>query len=297
MTANNRLTSSLVPLFESTINTKTTHLILKSSSDIGVRRNFGRAGTRYSPEAIINVIKKFNNHMSENTKIGCVEVADPQLESANFVAGQSASNSNIEKLLASFSGKKVVHIGGGHDHISPLLSALDSQNFEKIIVINIDAHCDTRDEERPNSGTPFRDFSKRAKTNWKLYQYGIHEFANSKTTLAPLPSGDMEIVPVQIFRDKNLPLNFITDQINEKCALVFSLDVDGMSSAIFEGVSAVNHHGLELEHVQTLMQKFFLLAPNAHQFFGIYEYNPVYDNLSQKGSRALACLINEFWKI
>ena len=42
-------------------------LILKSESDVGVRRNLGRNGTRYAPRAIENTFKKLNHHLPIKT--------------------------------------------------------------------------------------------------------------------------------------------------------------------------------------------------------------------------------------
>lgn len=296
MKKNDRYAQSLGPVFHSGVSAENTHLVLTSSSDIGVIRNFGRNGARYAPSAILNVTKKLGNHLPTSTSIGVVEVADYSLEKENFDAGQHHSQQTILQSLKQYQGKSVVHIGGGHDHISPLLQAIDQMGFEQVIVINVDAHCDTRVDDVAHSGTPFRDFAKIATTPWHLYQYGIHEFANNKATMSPLPQNNMTIQFLDQIFDTNVNTNFITQKITDKTALVFSLDVDALEASIFEGVSAVNHMGLSLGHVSQLMKCFFNLYPKAHHFFGIYEYNPVYDNLSQKGARGLSYLIHNFWR-
>ena len=57
-----------------------------------------------------------------------------------------------------------------------------------------------------------------------------------------------------------------------------------------EAVSAVNHQGLSLTTVKIIFNTIKALQPT-QQYLGIYEYNPIYDNLSQKGARALTDLI------
>ena len=53
-----------------------------------------------------------------------------------------------------------------------------------ILIINFDAHCDTRVDDRSHSGTPFRDFDGVAKKPFHLIQIGIHEYANNDMTLS-----------------------------------------------------------------------------------------------------------------
>ena len=296
MKKNDRISQSLSPLFSDELKSQTDFLIFTSSSDAGVIRNLGRNGARYAPAAILNILKKMNNHFPAAAKICAQEVANQKLENENFALGQRYSSEKIYEALKKITPDKILFIGGGHDHISPALSAIDLLGLEKIIVINVDAHCDTRIDDSPHSGTPFRDFAAKAKTPWHLYQYGIHSFANSKDTMSDLPAKNMTIKFLdQALGSSFIDIDYIKESITDKTALFFSLDADALESATFESVSAVNHMGLPLDHVSKLMDKFFALNPNSKKILGIYEYNPVYDNLSQKGARALAYLIQKFW--
>lgn len=268
-------------------------LFLKSSSDIGTIRNMGRRGSCYAPEAILSVVKKFALHMNETWSD--IELADPDLEAADFTEAQKTYG---EKLTVAFSSyrkaKKFIHLGGGHDHIYPLLRALNEKN-KKIIVINIDAHLDTRVDSFHNSGTPFRQFAQMFDGEFKLIQLGIHDFANSKSTMSDLGKA-REVVAT--YEDlKHLTHNFTHNwkqfermiPYDADATYVLSLDADALESSIMEGVSAVNHRGLPYAFVEELLVYCTDVLRIKH--FGIYEYNPLYDNLSQKGARALASLI------
>jgi formiminoglutamase len=57
-----------------------------------------------------------------------------------------------------------------------------------------------------------------------------------------------------------------------------------------EGVSAVNHQGLNSNQVLEILLT-ILNSKKGKKYFGFYEYNPIYDNLSQKGARFIASLI------
>jgi formiminoglutamase len=71
---------------------------------------------------------------------------------------------------------------------------------------------------------------------------------------------------------------------------ILSLDADALNAAYMEGVSAVNPRGLSLEVVSDIFDFYFKLDTEK-KYCGIYEYNPLYDNLSAKGARILASLI------
>jgi formiminoglutamase len=290
-----RYLESMSPLIDEKLHKENRILWLSSPSDIGVRRNQGRNGTRFAPRSIMNVFKKLNNHTPvKDHYIGHVNVSDQTLESENFHDAQVISSNNIHQQLKNFQGNQIIHIGGGHDHAYPMLCALEKSGIEEVIILNVDAHCDTRVDAIRHSGTPFRDFTNESKIKVRLYQYGIHRYANSPSTMSDLKNSQMHIV----YRHQSQGhLNFLDADINwnnPKLAVYFSLDTDALDGSLFEGVSAVNGNGLELSHVKQLMLDFFHKSKKAKKVLGIYEYNPVYDNLSQKGARAIASLIYDF---
>ncbi len=270
-------------------------LIATAPSDLGVCRNGGRRGASFGPEAILSVLKKMAGHPPLRD-ISILPVSFPQLEEKDFAEAQQKSVDSLISGLKSFNGKIIVHIGGGHDHAYPMLKALESYG-KKILAINIDAHMDTRDDSHPHSGTPFRQFAAESAVEFKLIELGIHNYANTESTMVKLPKGEMQLITTKQFRsesnnfsktkqwlEKNIPIS--SDEI-----VYLSLDCDAIDAGIMEGVSAVNHDGLSLN---TIKEIFSYVRNNTDLFVsGLYEYNPVYDNLGQRGARALASLIYE----
>ena len=83
--------------------------------------------------------------------------------------------------FASFKGKKIFHLGGGHDHIYPLLMSLEkTQNYKHLKVLNLDAHLDTRTDEFAHSGTPFRQFAEATKVIVEVQTISPFETSNAK---------------------------------------------------------------------------------------------------------------------
>lgn len=255
--------------------------ILTASSDLGVLMNGGRRGSNFGPKAILSNIFKLASHQTKN-KFTINEIS---LETFD----QETETLNILPFIKS--NQKILQIGGGHDHIYPFLKAINSL-YKKITVINIDAHLDTRMDKTNHSGTPFRQFAESVDGEFHLIQFGIHDFANPDSNYTKLKNGKMDVITFSEIKNKTKNFTeaaFPLLNINHDHVIILSLDCDAIESGTMESVSAVNHHGLPLFMIEEIFSK-VIAQPNA-KFFGIYEYNPVYDNLSEKGARAIAQLI------
>ena len=247
----------------------------------------------YAPEAILSIVKKLAAH--NLSRWADLELSDQSLEKVNFKESQTELALKIKhSLLSSVRAQKFIYLGGGHDYIYPIVMALNHFT-KKCVVINLDAHLDTRTDEFPNSGTPFRQLAQDFLGDLEIIQLGIHDFANSLSTMSNLKKA-REIVAT--YEDVRVGTKDFTETdkflarvipFQEETTYVFSLDADAIEAGVMEGVSAVNHRGLPYDFIEDVL--LYAIDELKCQHFGIFEYNPVYDNLSQKGARALAALI------
>lgn len=287
-----RFNESLAPLFEIE-NAPKSCLFLKSSADIGVIRNGGRNGARFAPQSFLSTFKKFA--MTEELKsysFKAFETASEEEERQDFHSAQLKEADRISELLKKYPRSKICHIGGGHDHIFPLLTAL-GKSCKKIVVINIDAHADTRTDENFHSGTPFRQFARDFKGEFTIYQIGLHPFANSISTVSPLEKGKSVSLFKNDLSDENLNtlFNTIEKNLDQDTCVVFSLDADALSGYEVPGVSAVNPQGLTSKELINLWKRYRSLALNHEPIMGIYELNPVYDSLASVSMRTLGSFV------
>lgn len=299
MKNNKRYLESLAPHFTTETQDDFKTIIMIAPHDEGVIKNGGRNGARYAPEALLNCLKKMNNHI-DHALPALIQDVFPGKET-DLESNQISSSELIDKAITLGLSNNLIHIGGGHDHAYPFLRALElNTKIKNILVINLDAHCDTRIDDNHHSGTPFRNFTDETKKNIHLVQYGLHNFANGKSTLAPLKNGSEKHFFIKEARENSegfnsLDKNLFSDlpfELGEETFIYLSLDCDAIESATMEAVSAVNHEGLPLSYIQLIIGKVKTLpGPKA---FGLYEYNPIYDNLSQKGARALCSLIYNY---
>ena len=262
-------------------------LFLTSSTDVGVIRNNGRNGARYAPRSFLFHFKKMTqDHDLKNWRFTELEVSSQEKETENFIEAQKLETLKIidsSPLKHQF----ICHVGGGHDHIYPLVSALKN-DFSKVIIINIDAHADTRTDEEFHSGTPFRQLDSEI-NNFRVYQIGLHPYANSFSTLKPLKQ-EMEILWKRDCHDANIQSFFkkINSEVTPDTLVIFSLDADALSGHQVPGVSAVNVDGLELDQLKNIMNQYLNLSYSHPPILGIYELNPVYDHLSGISMSAVA---------
>ncbi len=297
----NRSKESLAPLFEELKDDNSPlNLVLLAPTDIGVRRNLGRNGARFAPKALTNQLKKLNNHeITHSFRIS--NVTDQESELMDFNLAQVNEAKNIHRELVNNKINKLIHIGGGHDHVYPFLMGLEkSANYSNIVIINVDAHCDTRIDTLSHSGTPFRDYSNNSKIDFHLIQLGIQDFANSDSTLSKLNQGTVEYLYQNRLREmthnftkqidlfKNVPF-----EISNKSLILLSLDCDGLDGSTMQAVSAVNPNGIPPYYLLELinyLKKYNNLA------FGIYEFNPVYEASGLLSTKVITSLIYEYLK-
>lgn len=291
-----RFQESLGQLFSSESQALTENIVfLTSSTDLGVIRNGGRNGARYAPKSFLATFKKLTqSEFLPPIQFTQIEVSNEEEEQIDFESAQRAETQKIISSLKESPKARIYHIGGGHDHIYPLLSAF-AKNWKKIIVLNIDAHADTRTDENKNSGTPFRQFSEEFDGEFILYQIGLHSYANGRSTLSSLKNGQMHILWRKDISQEKLSKLFsqIKQEVTPETLVVFSLDADALSGTMVPGVSAVNHDGLSLDELRGLWREYDKLNFSHRTVMGIYELNPLYDSLSSLSMRTMAGFVFE----
>jgi formiminoglutamase len=249
-------------------------IILTSPSDLGVIKNGGRSGTCFAPKAIINQMKNFH-FLPQHKNASWSEIID----------WQSSGSLQFKN--------PIIHLGGGHDTLYDLFSLiLREQHDQSWLLINIDAHTDTRTDKMAHSGNPILRLAQEFSSQLKIWQLGIHELANSAETLKSVNPKQQYIS--YYAQCKNIELEFeriIQNGFILPSTKVFlSIDFDAFSTEYAQGVSAPNGRGLPWEFAYQFVR---LLESKNHHLHacGIYEYNPLYDGLGAQGARAIAQLL------
>lgn len=267
-------------------------LLACAPCDRGVQLNGGRLGARWAPKALLAALQKLAIPPQMDDLVMRVETSPAAVtEAATLEEAQCAEASWLANLRQS---TPLLHLGGGHDHVLPLLQALGDV---PVCVLNVDAHLDTRVDDWAHSGNPFRRFATHKGASFQLLQIGVHPFANTRSTMTPLPNdARMDIVSRDQCEDLawlQAQLQSLEARLESNAVVVFSLDCDALSGADVRAVSAPNHRGLSIEYVRRLVSAYRDLCHRRGQppVFGIYEFNPLFDDCSAAGARVIAGLM------
>ena len=277
---------------KSALKSESENIIFQTPCDLGVMRNGGKRGAKHGPQALMAPFQGLTLPNKSDFTFESQVFSSPSQNPDDFEKVQEKECQFFEKQIK---GKALLHLGGGHDHVYPFAKAL-ADKYQSLIVINIDAHLDTRPDDQNHSGTPFRQLYKDLKGKLHLLQVGIHSFANGTGNYEDM--GAMEVLKSFSIDEihKWLTSMKLAENIDET-PLLLSVDCDGLDASFMPAVSAPNHRGLsqeEFEAVFNLCWEYWheSKAPRA---LGLYEFNPIFDNLSQQSARYLASYMHDFF--
>ncbi len=197
---------------------------------------------------------------------------------------------------------KGIHLGSGHDHVFHLLNFALKNRIKNFLILNFDAHADMRQDNLLHSGTPFRFFFNQHKKeieHYQLQQIGLNifhqnpqdlELAGAKVEVFWSKESGFDRIKQSLEKIKQLFENFSKDET----LIVVSIDADVFSGSAMPAVSAVNPTGLEVTLVANILSEIKKEFSSYQKILGIYEYNPLYDDISAKGAKTLAALIYEW---
>lgn len=264
------------------------NIILQSPFDFGVIRNGGRRGAKHAPQALLSPFLKMTVHESLNLTLHpALELSSETNFLEEFDSFQAKETEYFKGLLPK-NLESLLHLGGGHDHIYPLASAL-LKGSQNLVILNVDAHLDTREDSLHHSGTPFRQIFQEFSDRLHLYQVGIHPFANGKGNYEEM--GNMTIIDHDDWEDILKPHQKKGD------LLLLSLDCDGLDASFMPAVSAPNHQGLSQKQYLKIMKSCFKYweKTKTPRLYGVYEYNPLFDDLAGRSARYLASTFYKFF--
>lgn len=223
-------------------------------SDVGVKRNLGRAGAVEGPDAIRKALVNLAIHFDEEkrmTDVGDVVVSGDQLE-------------NAQKEFARYvaiivkKGSFPVLLGGGHEISYPHgAGVLDMFPDQKIGMINFDPHFDLRAyPQGAHSGSWARQLFEEHK-NFHYLPIGINEAVNISSMFELMRQKNQSFISMEelLEESKEELLARIRYFMNEMDKICITLDLDVFSAGIAPGVSAVNPYGALPHHIKPLLNE------------------------------------------
>lgn len=251
------------------------YVLLGIPEDIGVRANYGRAGTSKAWEAVLSVFLNIqDNHFTNPENVILLGEIDCTKQMAQAKELSENTNHNAEELgelvlqidhkveriieTIVLAGKIPIIIGGGHNNSYGNISGTSKALKSKINCINFDAHTDFRSLEHRHSGNGFSYASANGYLN-NYFIFGLHENYTSKN----------------VFRELNDPQNrvrfnfFEEIELNQKksfseamkeaedfcCDADFGLELD-LDSIEGMGSSAMTPSGFSMTRARQFIRHF-----------------------------------------
>ncbi|WLR53319.1 formimidoylglutamase [Bacillus tianshenii] len=262
--------------------------IIGFESDEGVKRNKGRVGASEAPNEIRKALAAIPVTLGSGKKLmdaGNIICENEDLESAQEELGQHLSR------LYQYNKTPLI-LGGGHETLYG--HYLGARNFigpdASLGIINIDAHFDLRDDERPSSGTMFKQILANDPNSHYLC-LGIQELANTKALFQSANEYNCKYILEEDITKNHYEATFkAIDEFSQHDYVIVTLCTDSILASAAPGVSAPSPFGLEPKVVRTLLR--YIVSKRNVLSFDLSEVNPRLD-LDGRTTKLAALLIAE----
>ena len=271
--------------------------VIGFASDEGVGRNGGRQGAAAGPDAIRSALGSLAIHDdTARYDAGTVTTQGDDLESA-----QDELSNRVQKLIED--GNLTVVMGGGHETAWASHRGAFRATGAPLKIINLDAHYDLREENRPTSGTPFLQIANfLAEENsdsgdmhrgFDYTVFGISRPNNTRVlfdtarklgvetvfdeelaNLTPKEAGDLAAKAVA---NSNKPVHL-------------TIDLDGLAASVAPGVSAPAGFGVSFAHYRAMAVA--AAATGKVTLVDVVELNPTFD-VDSRTAKAAARLVDD----
>lgn len=285
--AHARIHTNVKPLDETSLS-ESDAVFIGFSSDEGVRRNSGRDGAAAGPDALrqalgsLALAKAPRSERATDLKLadaGTI-VVDTDLEEGHRKLAQAVAT-------AIDAGTLPLVLGGGHEVAFGTYSGVAGSQIRAnngaprtVGILNLDAHFDLRQADRPTSGTPFKqalDAEKSSGTHAKYAVIGISEASNTQVLFDTAQEYgvkyllDEECAP----SNKDHIETFVRWFLDSVDLVYLTLDLDVLPAATAPGVSAPAAYGVQLEIINCIIKQ--VAQSGKLVAFDIAELNPTFD--------------------
>lgn len=272
--------------------------LLGFASDEGVRRNAGRVGAAEGPAALRRALSPLAPHAA----IGRGDIAlrdhgDARTAGEDLDGGQADAGALIATALDAPGNLLTVVLGGGHETAWAsylALTAAESLQGKRWGVLNLDAHFDLRDADRPTSGTPFLQMARAEEAAGRALEYAVIGIAEPSNTAALFDRA--RELGVRWMTDEDCVEGgamsvraFVADFARDLDVLYLTIDLDLLPAAVAPGVSAPAALGVELPLVLAAVQA--AAASGKLALVDVVELNPGLD-IDSRTARTAARLMD-----
>ncbi len=301
---------NFVETLENLKNHPAKYVLLGIPEDIGVRANYGNAGTSKAWEAALGSLLNIqHNHLTnaENVILLGEIDCDTQMKQAEEISKEEPHSveklgelvtqidhkvSEVVKKIVE-AGKFPIIIGGGHNNSFGNLKGTSEALKKRINCINFDAHTDFRALEHRHSGNGFSYAFEEGFLD-KYFIFGLHRNYTSEAVFNSIKKNS-ERVKFNLFEDilVKQKLSFseaMKDSENFCCKNNFGIELD-MDAIEFMGSSAITPSGFTLTEARQFVS-YFSKIENA-KYLHICEGSPSAGIFPNQVGKVIAYLVSD----
>lgn len=228
--------------------------VLGFASDEGVRRNGGRLGAAQAPA----VLRRALSPLAVHVDTAVVDAGTVVVEGDDLEGGQREFGGRLADALDAH--RLAVVLGGGHETAwASYLGRTRSVRWRdtRVGVINLDAHFDLREADRPTSGTPFLQMARADAAAGREFDYTVIGIAEPSNTPVLFDTArelgvttvlDVDAAP----RHLDAVLAVVDEVVARNDVIHLSIDLDVLPAAVAPGVSAPAAFGVPMEVVDAV---------------------------------------------
>ena len=254
------------------------------ASDEGVHRNKGRVGAVDGPTALRSALASLAVH----GELTVVDHGDIAVEGTDLEDGQRRLGAVVE--AAREEAPLTVVLGGGHE--TAYGSYLGLGQRPRLGVLNLDAHFDLRQEDRPTSGTPFLQIARDRQAQGLDVHYavlGVSRASNTGVLFDTAAELDAPWLLDDDCQEVAAPVAFVEQFLAGVDELYLSIDLDVLPAANAPGVSAPAALGVPPFVIQAVCDAVADSGKLIH--LDVTELSPRFDT-DQRTARVAARLIH-----
>ncbi len=265
-------------------------VVLGYASDEGVLRNGGRQGAAAGSQALRDALGSLAIHDEfPRRDAGTITTQGDDLEGS-----QEALSNKVQQLNED--GHLVIVLGGGHETaFASHRGAYRANGNQPLGIINLDQHFDLRQEDRPTSGTPFKQIADLVTPDHGVEGFDYTVLGISRPNNTRVLFDTASTLGVEITLDEEL-LELSPAQAGELArraaegreAIHLSIDLDVLPSSTAPGVSAPASLGVNYERIRAMALA--IAATGKLKLVDVVELNPRYD-VDNRTAKAAARLI------
>lgn len=260
--------------------------------DEGVKRNRGRPGAVQAPDILRQALANMASHQGHER---LVDMGSVYVEGTDLEAAQRALTDAVVECQQA--GMRTLVLGGGHETAwAHGRGVLDAFPYERVAIINLDAHLDLRKADQATSGTPFRQLAHYCDERGREFQYACLGVSRAANTLALWYEAErLNVTLVEDLHFRRDALSSLEKVLAQADRVYLTIDLDVLPAGEMPAVSAPAALGIPALDLLPVIEQ--ICRSGKLQAADLVEFNPQYDRDGQGAKLAarLAWQIAHWW--